>query len=315
MFNGDRARKQVLVDHGFRLPSAMDNRPLKFEEFEHLVGQVVYVSATPGPYEKERADQVAEQLVRPTGIVDPIVEVRSTKNQIDNLIEEVKTRVSKKERVLVTTLTKRMSEDLSRYLAGVGIRVKYLHSEIDAIERVEILKGLRMEKFDCLVGVNLLREGLDLPEVSLVIILDADKEGFLRSEVSLIQTAGRAARHVEGRVIMYADRVTDSMNKMISECERRREVQLAYNKENKITPKSIVKAIKQGIELEKRAEQLVRDVVHEDEELYGAKERLAYLERKMEEASRALEFERAGKLRDKIIAFAKENQLDLPWEE
>ncbi len=238
MYNGDKARKQVLVDYGFRLPSAKDNRPLMFEEFERHMNRVVYVSATPGPYEKEHAQQVVEQVIRPTGLLDPVVEVRPTKGQIDDLLKEVKIRVAKGQRVLITTLTKRMSEDLAEYLAEVNIKVQYLHSDIHTLERVEILRDLRLGVFDVVVGINLLREGLDLPEVTLVAVLDADKEGFLRSESALIQTIGRAARHVEGRAIMYADRITDSMQRAIDETNRRRAIQEAHNIAHNIEPQS-----------------------------------------------------------------------------
>ncbi|MCM8775002.1 MAG: excinuclease ABC subunit UvrB, partial [Candidatus Omnitrophica bacterium] len=261
MYYGDLSRKKILVEHGFRLPSALDNRPLRYAEFERKIGQVLYVSATPGSYEIERADQCVEQIIRPTGLIDPEIEVRKTEGQIDDLIGEIKLRAKKKERVLVTTLTKKMAEDLSRFLREVGIKVHYLHSEFDAFERVEILRDLRLRKYDCIIGVNLLREGLDLPEVSLVVVLDADKEGFLRSEVSLIQIAGRAARHVNGKVIMYADKTTDSMKKAIAETNRRREIQTDFNIKNRITPTSIRKEIREGIEKWKSAEDFVSKVV------------------------------------------------------
>ncbi|MBI4218403.1 MAG: excinuclease ABC subunit UvrB, partial [Elusimicrobia bacterium] len=300
MYHGDLSRKKTLVEHGFRLPSAMDNRPLNFTEFERSIGQVIYVSATPGPYEMGRAEQVVEQIIRPTGLLDPEIEVRSTQGQIDDLMHEVKKRAEVKERTLVTTLTKRMAEDLTRYLKDMGLAVRYLHSEIDAIERMEILRDLRMRKFDCLVGINLLREGLDLPEVSLVAILDADKEGFLRSDVSLIQTSGRAARNINGKVIMYADQVTDSMRAAIQETERRRRIQLAYNQENNVTPTSIVKAIREGIEAVRKAEDYVNEVVGETREEHEMKSYAAYLKERMERAARSLDFEKAARLRDEL---------------
>ena len=309
MYNGDRARKETLVEHGFRLPSALDNRPLNFPEFERLVNEVLFVSATPGPYELEKAQKKVEQLIRPTGLLDPEIEVRATKGQIDDLIKEVKRRAQKKERTLVTTLTKRMAEDLARYLSDVGIRVRYIHSELDAIERVEVLKGLRLKRFDCLVGINLLREGLDLPEVSLVVILDADKEGFLRSEVSLIQTAGRAARHINGKVIMYADSITQSMEKAISETRRRRKLQMQYNKSHNITPRSIEKAIKEGIEQERQSKEFVREIIGRTEEEDRVRNYLSHLRRLMEEASAALDFERATRLRDKILDIQNESGI------
>ncbi len=300
MHQGDASRKKVLVDHGFRLPSALDNRPLRFEEFEKKLGQVLFVSATPSEYELKRSDQRVEQIIRPTGLLDPEIEVRPTKGQVDDLIAEIKKRIKNKERVLVTTLTKKMSEDLSRYLKDVGIAVHYLHSEFDAFERVEILRDLRLKKYDCIIGVNLLREGLDLPEVSLVIVLDADKEGFLRSEVSLIQIAGRAARHLNGKVIMYADRITDSMRKAMDETLRRRKLQTEYNERNGIKPASVQKAIREGIEKWKAAEELVAEVAGEDQKAYEVKTYLAYLKKRMEASSRALEFDKAARYRDEI---------------
>ena len=271
MYEGDRSRKQTLVDYGFRLPSALDNRPLKFQEFNKVIGQKIYVSATPAPYELKDAGRrhVVEQIIRPTGIVDPPIEVRPTAGQIDDLMGEIKKRAAKNERVLVTTLTKQMSEDLTDYLLEQGIKVKYLHSDIETIDRSKILKDLRVKKFDCLVGVNLLREGLDLPEVTLVAILDADKEGFLRSQTSLIQTAGRAARNIEGQVIMYADTISKAMKATISECERRRRIQLKFNEDHHITPQTIRKIIKQGIEdfaAEESEEVLMRAVGQKREE-------------------------------------------------
>ena len=310
MYQGDLSRKKVLVDHGFRLPSALDNRPLNFVEFERMVNQVLYVSATPSAYEMTRANQIVEQIIRPTGLIDPVIHVRSTEGQIDDLIKEIKLRTKQKERVLVTTLTKRMSEDLSRYLKEAGIKVNYLHSELDAFERVEILRDLRLQKYDCIVGINLLREGLDLPEVSLVAILDADKEGFLRSEVSLIQTAGRAARHINGTVIMYADRVTDSMRKAMDEMSRRRKRQEEYNIQNKITPTTITKEIREGIERWKQAEEIVQEVVGESKKEHELKSYLAYLYDRMLKASSTLDFERAGKFRDEIRKLEQEHGLE-----
>lgn len=300
MFNGDQARKQVLVDYGFRLPSALDNRPLRFEEFEKKIKEALYVSATPAPYELKRAQQAAEQIIRPTGLMDPEIEVRKTEFQIDDLIKEIKVRIPKKERTLVTTLTKKMAEDLSRYLKEAGISVNYIHSEFDAFERVEILRDFRLQKYDCIIGVNLLREGLDLPEVSLVAILDADKEGFLRSAVSLMQTAGRAARNVNGRVIMYADKMTDAMQKAIDETSRRRKIQLEYNRKNKITPQTIQKEIRDGIERWKTAETIVAEAVGENRKEYETKSYLAFLKSRMETSAKALEFDKAARYRDEI---------------
>jgi excinuclease ABC subunit B len=300
MFNGDASRKKVLVDHGFRLPSALDNRPLRWPEFEAKLKRCLYVSATPGPYEMGRVKEVTEQVIRPTGLMDPQIEVRKTEGQIDDLIAEVRAREKKGERTIVTTLTKKMAEDLSRYLKEIGIKAHYIHSEFDAFERVEILRDFRLKKYDCMIGVNLLREGLDLPEVSLVVVLDADKEGFLRSDVSLIQTAGRAARHVNGRVIMYGDKVTDSMKRAIDETARRRKIQADYNIAHKITPVSIQKEIKNGIEQWKKAEAFVHDVVHESGKESEAKNYLAFLKTRMESCARALEFDKAARYRDEI---------------
>jgi excinuclease ABC subunit B len=301
MYNGDRARKETLVEFGFRLPSALDNRPLKFDEFEAFVNQAVFVSATPAEYEMEKSKgKVIEQVIRPTGLIDPPIEVRPTKGQIDDLIGEIRKRAEAKERVLVTTLTKRLAEDLSQYLSKYGLKVKYLHSDIDAIERVEILRDLRLKKFDCLIGINLLREGLDLPEVSLVAILDADKEGFLRSETSLIQVAGRAARNINGKVLMYADTLTKSIKKAMDETERRRTIQMEFNRDNKITPRSIEKAIKEGIESYKKAREVMSNVVEETDDQYDAATLVMELQRDMETAARNLQFERAAVLRDQI---------------
>ena len=301
MYNGDQARKKTLVEYGFRLPSALDNRPLKFEEFNELVSKVIFVSATPDEYEIEKSKgRVIEQIIRPTGLIDPPIEVRPTKGQVDDLMKEIRLRAAKKERILVTTLTKRLAEDLTRYLDEFGLKVKYLHSEIGAIERVEILRDLRLNKFDCLIGINLLREGLDLPEVSLVAILDADKEGFLRSGTSLIQVAGRAARHLNGQVIMYADTITKSMKKAMGESGRRREIQTLFNEKNNITPRSIEKAVKEGIESYKKAREVIENVVEETDEQYDVSSLIAELQRDMEVAARNLQFEKAAILRDQI---------------
>ncbi len=301
MYRGDRARKETLVEYGFRLPSAFDNRPLKFEEFQQRIGQVVYVSATPGEYERTRSGQIVEQIIRPTGLLDPKVEVRPVEGQIDDLIDEIKARIAKNERTLVTTLTKRMAEDLSTYLTGAGIKCRYMHHDIGAIERMEIIRDLRLGEFDVLVGINLLREGLDLPEVSLVAILDADKEGFLRSETSLIQTIGRAARNAEGTVIMYADAVTPSMRAAIDETERRRAKQDAFNKAHGIVPKTIKKDVRDIIELSPEADKAGRrkDGVRMTES--ERREEIAKLEKKMREAAKMLEFEYAAVLRDQLI--------------
>ena len=308
MYNGDQARKQVLVDHGFRLPSALDNRPLTFDEFEEKTNQVIYVSATPGPYELEQSPEVIEQIIRPTGLLDPPIDIRPIEGQIDDLLGEIQDRIAKNERVLITTLTKKMSEDLTDYLKDVGIKVNYLHSEVKTLERIEIIRDLRLGKFDVLVGINLLREGLDIPEVSLVAILDADKEGFLRSERSLIQTIGRAARNENGRVIMYADRITRSMGIAIEETQRRRSIQEAYNEEHGITPKTIQKGVRDVIRATTAAE---------EPETYEAtpakkmtkKERektIAKMEAEMKEAAKALDFERAAELRDLLLELKAE---------
>lgn len=308
MYNGDQARKQVLVDHGFRLPSALDNRPLTFDEFEEKTNQVIYVSATPGPYELEQSPEVIEQIIRPTGLLDPPIDIRPIEGQIDDLLGEIQDRIAKNERVLITTLTKKMSEDLTDYLKDVGIKVNYLHSEVKTLERIEIIRDLRLGKFDVLVGINLLREGLDIPEVSLVAILDADKEGFLRSERSLIQTIGRAARNENGRVIMYADRITRSMEIAIEETKRRRSIQEAYNEEHGITPKTIQKGVRDVIRATTAAEET---------ETYEAtpakkmtkKERektIAKMEAEMKEAAKALDFERAAELRDLLLELKAE---------
>jgi len=301
MYEGDRSRKETLVEYGFRLPSCLDNRPLKFEEFESLIKQVIFVSATPGEYEIEKSKGiVVEQIIRPTGLVDPEIEVRPTKGQIDDLIKEIRKRAKDKERVLVTTLTKRMAEDLAGYLQEMGLRVKYLHSEIEPLERVKILRDLRKGEFDCLVGINLLREGLDLPEVSLVAILDADKEGFLRSQVSLIQVAGRAARNINGKVIMYADNITGSMQRAIEETNRRRKIQLEYNREHNITPRSIQKAVKDYIEIIEETKEFVRKLTGVPEDRLEIEEVIAQLQEEMEMAARNLHFERAAIIRDQI---------------
>ncbi|HLD82367.1 MAG TPA: excinuclease ABC subunit UvrB [Candidatus Omnitrophota bacterium] len=301
MYEGDKARKEVLVEYGFRLPSCLDNRPLKFEEFQDLVKQIIFVSATPDEYEiKKSKAKVIEQIIRPTGLVDPEIIIKPSEGQIEDLISEVKKRSAKNERVLVTTLTKRMSEDLANYLQEKGLKVKYLHSEIQTIERSKILRELRLKIFDCLVGINLLREGLDLPEVSLVAILDADKEGFLRSATSLIQVSGRAARNINGTVIMYADTITGSMKKAIAESNRRRRIQLEYNQKNKITPRSIQKAIRQGIEDLEEAEEFVQALTGQNKDEYELNKYISELEYEMELAARNLQFEQAAVLRDKI---------------
>ncbi|MBI2920265.1 MAG: excinuclease ABC subunit UvrB [Planctomycetes bacterium] len=301
MFNGDRARKETLVAHGFRLPSALDNRPLRFEEWEGVVPQVLFVSATPAAYELTRcAGAVAEQIIRPTGLVDPEILVRPAEGQVPDLIREIKARAKRNERALVTTLTKRLAEDLAGYLVEEGVKAEYLHSEIQTFDRVKLLKALRGGKTDCLVGVNLLREGLDLPEVTLVAILDADKEGFLRSETSIIQTIGRAARNVNGKVILYADRLTESLNRAIGESNRRRAIQLTFNAEHGITPKTIIKAIQTGIEEEVRARSMARALVGLTEKEYETGEMILELEKEMLAAAERLEFEKAAQLRDAI---------------
>ncbi len=305
MWHGDRSRKQNLVDYGFRLPSAMDNRPLKFEEFESRTGQIIYVSATPGPYELTKsAGVVVEQIIRPTGLIDPVVEIRPIKGQIDDLLAEIRDRTEKNQRVLVTTLTKRMSEDLASYYTEVGVRCRYMHSEIETLERIKLLRDLRKGEYDVLIGINLLREGLDLPEVSLVAIFDADKEGFLRSQGSLIQTIGRAARHIEGRAILYADKMTDSMQRAINETDRRREKQVAYNEENGITPMSIIRPLEMGLAGILRAD--YADLIDEAEGMpdFATQQELdTYinkLESDMREAAKKFEFEKAAKLRDTV---------------
>ena len=303
MYNGDRARKQMLVDYGFRLPSALDNRPLRLEEFEKHVNQIVYVSATPGPYEYDQTDTVIQQIIRPTGLLDPVIEVRPIMGQIDDLVGEINERVERNERVFVTTLTKKMSEDLTDYFKELGIKVKYLHSDIKTLERTEIIRDLRLGEFDVLVGINLLREGLDVPEVSLVAILDADKEGFLRSERSLVQTIGRAARNSEGKVIMYADKMTDSMQRAIDETARRRSIQEAYNEEHGIVPKTIIKEIRDLIAITKVAEETGEYTATSYEELSREEKTtlLLKLEKEMKDAAKALDFETAATLRDTIL--------------
>ncbi|AIQ38155.1 MULTISPECIES: excinuclease ABC subunit UvrB [Paenibacillus] len=308
MYNGDRARKTVLVEHGFRLPSALDNRPLQFEEFEEKVKQIIYVSATPGPYEMEHCDTMVQQIIRPTGLLDPIIEVRPTEGQIDDLISEIRERVERDERVLVTTLTKKMSEDLTDYFKEIGIKVRYMHSDIKTLERMAILRDLRLGTFHVLVGINLLREGLDLPEVSLVAILDADKEGFLRSERSLIQTIGRAARNSEGRVIMYGDRITDSMEKAMSETSRRRAIQIAHNEKHGITPTTINKKVRDIIEATKVAESKADYLTGVGGKM-NKKEKQSLIQRleaEMKDAAKNLQFERAAELRDALLELRAE---------
>jgi len=316
MFHGDRSRKQTLVDYGFRMPSALDNRPLTFEEFEHRVNQAIYVSATPGPYELTKSGGVfVEQVIRPTGLVDPEVEVRPVKGQVDDLLEEIRVRSAKNERVLVTTLTKRMAEDLSEYFSEIGVRCRYLHSEVETLDRIKILRDLRRGEFDVLIGINLLREGLDLPEVSLVAVLDADKEGFLRSTTSLIQTIGRCARHVEGRAMLYADRRTDSMNEAISETNRRRAKQMAYNQENNITPQSIIKGVDMELAHIVEADYVTvpLDTAGLDAAVSNIKseaqlaELLKQLETQMREAAKKFEFEKAAQIRDRIRSLKQQD--------
>jgi excinuclease ABC subunit B len=326
MYNGDRMRKKTLVEHGFRLPSALDNRPMTFEEWEAAINQVIFVSATPSDYELTKSGgSIVEQVIRPTGLLDPEIQVRPVKNQIDDLINEIRIRSTKKERVLVTTLTKRMSEDLTDYLEGIGVKVKYMHSEVDSLDRVEILRGLRLGEFDVLVGVNLLREGLDLPEVSLVAILDADKEGFLRSEKSLLQTAGRTARNVNGLVIMYADKVTDSMRKVINETARRRKIQNDYNKEHNIEPKTIYKTYEEIMSTtivadskakydpkrksksdEKTSLSVLTETLFKKINKEQRKELIEQLRKEMINSAKDLEFERAAELRDEIKRLSDE---------
>ncbi|HEX7958155.1 MAG TPA: helicase-related protein, partial [Pyrinomonadaceae bacterium] len=314
MFNGDQSRKRTLVEYGFRLPSAMDNRPLNFEEFEARVGQTIYVSATPGPYELTRTGgEVVEQIIRPTGLTDPPVEIRPVKGQIDDLLGECRARAERNERVLVTTLTKKMAEDLTEYFAEVGVRVRYLHSDIETLERIRILRDLRRGEFDVLVGINLLREGLDLPEVSLVAILDADKEGFLRSESSLIQTMGRAARNANGTAILYADNVTDSMKRAVGETERRRAIQEEYNSEHGITPTTIIKSIESTLVTAYEADYFKVPLELESMEDYTAaniEATIARLEHEMRAAAKNLEFERAAELRDRI-KYLRDRELQM----
>jgi len=305
MYRADRNRKLVLVEHGFRLPSALDNRPLDFDEFMNLVGQLVFVSATPGPFELGRTDPI-QQVVRPTGLLDPQVVVRPLEHQVDDLIEEVRRCAEAGQRVLVTTLTKRTAEDLSDYLRELDLRVRYMHSEMDAIERVDVIRSLRAGDFDCLVGINLLREGLDLPEVALVAILDADKEGFLRSETSLIQTAGRAARHLEGRVILYADKITDSMKRMIELTQKRRRQQEAFNRRHNIRPRSVKRAVQASLHARSDADDVVTSVIRESGGDYNVIETLNQLEAEMQQAAEALEFERAAMIRDQLYALKRD---------
>ena len=314
MYNGDRSRKTTLVDYGFRLPSALDNRPLKFEEWEQRAGQRIYVSATPGPYELQQTQgEFIEQIIRPTGLLDPVVQLRPVRGQIDDLLEEVRVRIERHERVLVTTLTKKMAEDLTDYYGDLGIKVRYLHSEVETLERIKILRDLRRGEFDVLVGINLLREGLDLPEVSLVAILDADKEGFLRSESSLIQTIGRAARNAQGTAILYADRMTESMRRAIGETERRRAKQMAYNLERGITPQSIIKPIEATLVTAYEADYFKVPLnleAYDDYSPAKLKETITQLEYDMREAARQFKFEQAAELRDKI-KYLREREITL----
>ncbi|MBU0571665.1 MAG: excinuclease ABC subunit UvrB [Candidatus Omnitrophica bacterium] len=305
MYNGDQARKGTLVEYGFRLPSALDNRPLKYDEFMDNAKQILYVSATPGEYEVSASGAVAEQVIRPTGLIDPPVSVRPTEGQIYDIVAEIKKRADKGERVLVTTLTKRFAEELTRFLGEMKLRVRYMHSEIKVLDRVEIIRDLRLGRFDCLIGINLLREGLDLPEVSLVAVLDADKEGFLRSGTSLLQTAGRAARNVNGEVLLYADKITASMKMLIDITAKRREKQIEFNEQNGIEPKTIVNAMKEGIESYRRAREMLSGVIGEEQEEYEVGELITELERDMEESARNLQFERAIELRDQIEELRK----------
>jgi excinuclease ABC subunit B len=301
MYNGDQMRKKTLVEHGFRLPSAMDNRPLKYEEFEQMWNQVIFVSATPGKIELDKTGgEIVEQVIRPTGLVDPIIEVRPAQGQVPHLLAEIKKRTAVGERVLVTTLTKRLAEDLSAYIQEAGIKGRYLHSEIQTIERVEILNDLRRGDFDVLVGINLLREGLDLPEVSMVAILDADKAGFLRSETSLIQTIGRSARNINATVYLYADQITPAMQKAMDVTSHRRDVQIKYNTEHGITPQTVQKAIRDGIESEVKARRTAAEAIHANEEQLDQGELVKLLEEEMLQAAKNLEFERAAQLRDKL---------------
>ena len=310
MYNGDKARKDTLIEYGFRLPSAGDNRPLKFEEFQERVGQCLFVSATPAAFEREHSEQIVQQIIRPTGLIDPEIVIKPTKGQVDDLLGEIQTRTAKGERVLVTTLTKKMAEDLTEYLLDLNIKVNYLHSDVHTLERTEILRDLRLGIYDVIIGINLLREGLDLPEVSLVAILDADKEGFLRSETSLIQTIGRAARNVGGQVIMYADNITGSMERAIGETDRRRAIQVQYNTEHSITPYTVNKAVREVIESKKIAEQksyynISRNRNPETLPLDQLMSALADIEKEMKQAARSLEFERAAELRDELSRLKK----------
>jgi excinuclease ABC subunit B len=302
MYNGDRARKESLVNYGFRLPSAFDNRPLKFDEFEEKINQAIFVSATPSDYERENSTQIVEQIIRPTGLIDPEIIVRPIEGQVDDLMGEINARAAKNERVLVTTLTKKMAEDLTEYFENNGIKVRYIHFNVDTMERMEIIRDLRLGKFDVLVGINLLREGLDIPEVSLVAILDADKEGFLRAETSLIQTIGRAARNADGKVIMYADKITGSMERAINETNRRRKIQSEYNKENGIIPKTIIKGVRDLIEIGASDEENLNKKKKNNTKMSKKEkdELIEKLTKEMKEAARHLEFEKAAFLRDKI---------------